>query len=279
MTYYELKKYISIELSKANITDNDEEPIDLIEYVTNLKKEDIILKYMDDVPFEIMEKVKKILAERIKGKPLSYINNRAYFYGREFYVNDSVLIPRLDTEVLCEKASMYINENSYVCDLCTGSGCIGITLSLEKNSKVDLIDISNDALDVAKVNIDKYKLGNKVCTFKYDILDNEILKIDKKYDLIVSNPPYIRTDVIQELSSEVKCEPYIALDGGCDGLVFYRRLLEICPKLLKDGGHILFEIGYDQGTDIKKLAYEFGYDCVIYKDYSKNDRVCEVIMK
>ncbi len=211
--------------------------------------------------------------KRISGVPVQYILNEAWFYGRSFYVDENVLIPRFDTEVLVEKTLKYIrrhpSEKPSVLDLCTGSGCIIITLCKEAEINAFASDISEGALEVAKKNAERHDAD---CRFiKSDLFEN----ISWKFDLIVSNPPYIRTGVIDTLDKEVKDqEPLLALDGGADGLDFYRRIISGSACCLKEGGYLCLEIGYDQKEAVTGLLKEGGFsDLEIIRDLNGLDRV------
>ncbi len=213
-----------------------------------------------------MEQNNKILscAKRVaNGEPLQYVFEKAYFYGREFYVNDEVLIPRQDTEVLVEKALDYVKEDSKVLDICTGSGCIGITIALEKNINVTLSDVSKGALNVAKGNA--HTLGAKV-----DIVESDMFKsINGIYDVILANPPYISEHDMEKLPADVKKEPRLALYGGKDGLDYYRIIAATAP--LSENGVLVMEIGDEESDDIKEIFT--GFEIEVIKDYNDKDRV------
>ena len=201
------------------------------------------------------------------GEPLQYIVGDVDFYGNIIKVDKRVLIPRFETEGLCELAKNYLKDNMDCIDLGTGSGCIAITLKkMNKNISMDAIDISSDALDLAKENA---KLNEvEINFYKNDMLNN----IDKKYDLIISNPPYIRYD--EEIMDIVKNnEPNIALYADNEGLYFYEEILKKAKYNLKDKYIILFEMGYDQGDKIKSIAHKY-LDCnvTIKKDLQGFDR-------
>ena len=142
----------------------------------------------------------------------------------------------------------------------------------------DMVDISEGACEVSRENARRLGLSERANILRQDVFSPDFLSGGEKYDIIISNPPYIRTEVIKGLSAEVKSEPHIALDGGDDGLVFYRRLLDVCPKALADGGAIIFEIGYDQAADVTAEAEKHGLSGEVFRDYGKNDR-CIVIKK
>lgn len=226
---------------------------------------------------EYMEKV-MWRSQRI---PLQHITGTQEFMGMEFIVNEHVLIPRQDTELLVEKAIIAANELKQhegnankkikILDMCTGSGCIAISLAkLCENVQVTAVDISDNALMVARENANKHELTDKITFVQSDLFEN----INDKYDLIVSNPPYIPTKVIRELEEEVKThEPMIALDGNEDGLDFYNKITAQAMDYLEDCSFIIYEIGYDQGEEVSSMLRNI-YPCVkVYKDLAGNDRV------
>lgn len=202
--------------------------------------------------------------------PVQQLTHQAFFMGYEFYVNENVLIPRQDTETLVEEALKVVKPGMKVLDLCTGSGCIIVSI-VHNVPEVEgtATDISKQALLVAKENA---KLNQVSVTFeRSDLFDN----VTGTYDVIVSNPPYIRTGEVVKLMPEVQeFEPMEALDGKEDGLYFYRKIIKECKTYLKPGGHILFEIGYDQGEAVSGLLKEAGFKNVtVIKDLAHNDRV------
>ena len=192
--------------------------------------------------------------------------------GLDFYVDSNVLIPQPDTEILVEEVIKLCNENAEVLDLCTGSGAIGVSIAKNiKNAKVTMSDISEKALEIARKNVNNNECGDN-CKF---VLSNMFEKIEERYDVIVSNPPYIKTEVIKILDKEVQNEPNIALDGGEDGLYFYRIIAENAYNYLNKGGILALEIGYDQKDEvINLLKLEDNYtDIYCKKDLSGNDRI------
>lgn len=218
-----------------------------------------------------------MISERTKRIPLQHILGYTDFMGMRFLVNSDVLIPRQDTEILVEEALRTIHDGMNILDLCTGSGCILISLLKYTNDCKGLgADISTKALEVAKKNRDAL-LDNKeniTCEFVESDMFSAI-PIDRKFDIIVSNPPYICTKVIDSLEPEVKDhDPMIALDGGTDGLDFYRIIVDEAFARLIPGGKIFLEIGYDQGKEVSKLLKDKGYtDIKVIKDYAGLDRV------
>lgn len=217
------------------------------------------------------------------GEPLAYIIGEWYFWRQTYRVSPNVLIPRSDTELLVEKLTCILPENGRFLDLCTGSGCIAISSLCERpDVSADAVELYGGAADVARCNAEDNGVSNRLCIFCADAMSPGCIEqlrsanglSDKIYDVIVSNPPYIRTDVIDTLSEQVKREPRAALDGGKTGMDFYDIFLSVYPPLLKDGGAFLFEIGYDQADCIRAVASARGAKtCDIYKDYGGNDRV------
>jgi protein-(glutamine-N5) methyltransferase, release factor-specific len=218
--------------------------------------------------YEFISRIEK----RKKHIPLQYIINKQNFYGLDLYVNESVLIPRYDTEniVDCIVKDFEGRKDISVLDLCTGSGCIAISLKKHGFEKVFALDISDKALEVAKHNA---YIHNADITFIKSDLYKE-LPNDIRFDLIVSNPPYIRTGEIEKLDDEVKdFEPKLALDGGKDGLDFYKKILNLSKDFINKNGSLYFEIGYDQAKDVVDLAKKEGYyNIKIIKDLSGKDR-------
>ena len=245
-----------------------------------INRTQLVLDSRRDVTEEQRERVSEMVKRRQSGEPLQYILGECEFMSLDFYVESGVLIPRSDTETLVEAVIEKTDENKNmkILDICTGSGCIGIsTAHFRSSAYVDLIDISDKAIEIAKKNIVRNNVQSRVKVQKMDIL-NEYPS--EKYDIVVSNPPYIETKVIDTLQTEVKNhEPRLALDGGEDGLIFYRRITEIAPEILKKGGMLAFEIGYNQGKAVSALMGKNFCDVRIIQDFSKNDRVVTGILK
>lgn len=221
---------------------------------------------------------KDVISKLKEGKPIQYIIGNVDFYGNYIKVNENVLIPRFETELLVEKAVKYIrnkfSSKIKILDIGTGSGCIAISLSKLVNADITATDISSAALDVA---IENNNINNTTVKFiESDIFSN----ISDRYDVIISNPPYIAYD--EEIMDIVKNnEPHIALYANNDGLYFYDKILKDCKKYLNDNFIIAFEIGYMQGKSIEKMAYNYlGNICVnIEKDYSGKDRFVFIMNK
>lgn len=216
------------------------------------------------------KKIQKIVEERASGKPITKILGHTNFYGLEFIVTKDVLSPRMDTERLVETVLNDIKPKQTVIDIGTGSGAIAITIAKNSQAKVTAVDISEDALKVAKENA---KNNNVQVKFVESNLFDAFRRFTK-FDVIVSNPPYIPSKVIDNLEDEVKkFDPIIALDGGADGLDFYKKIIDEAPKRLTRNGKIYFEVGINQALDVKKLLQKNFKDIRIVKDYNKIDRV------
>ena len=233
-------------------------------------KEETVSKEQYNKFFDMIEK-------RRKKMPVKYILGKCEFMGIDLHVEEGVLIPRDDTELLVEEVLKNIGENEekYVCDLCCGSGAIGISLAhLRKNIKVDVLDYYPIPEKVTLINIEKHNLQNRVSFIKSDLLDVSIKNL-KKYDIIVSNPPYIEEEEIEKLMDDVqKYEPHTALSGGTDGLDFYRKIVSQSIEVLKENGILAFEIGYNQGEAVKSLMEEADFKEVrVIKDFASLDRI------
>ena len=214
------------------------------------------------------DKADEILEKRLTGMPLWKVIGNADFYGYEIDINEDVLCPRPETENLVEKALTYIKTDMRVLDLCTGSGCIAIAVAKKSGAKVVASDISPKALDVAKKNIEKYGLTGNVELVESDLFE----KIDGKFDVVISNPPYIPTKEIETLDKEVKdFDPTIALDGGEDGLDVYRKIAKDIDAHLNDKGVVLMECGENQAKAICELFNS--YKTEIVKDLEGVDRI------
>lgn len=238
-----------------------------------LAKDNVYIRvhYLDNVDERSVERFKNNIQNFLEGIPIQYINNKAYFMGLEFYVDENVLIPRCDTEILVEEIIKIIKKDSLlkILDLCTGSGAIAISLKKYLNNiEIMASDISDKALMVAKKNASK--IGVDVKFIESDLFNN----INGKFDLIVSNPPYIKKSVIPSLDKQVRNEPILALDGGKDGLDFYRKISYEAKKFLNNNGYLCFEIGYDQRKDVEDILLQNGYiNIYSKKDYGGNDRI------
>ena len=277
MTYQELLKNCTEELQAVGVPDPESDARLLLEESAGKDYSHLLIDMREQVPEIVLEKLSGFIAMRKKRIPLQQIIGYTEFMGLKFYVNSDVLCPRQDTEVLVEQVLKRITEGAKILDLCTGSGCIAISIAKLAGASVTATDISEKALAVAERNARE----NGVCVHFYKGDLYQALPSDEKYDIIVSNPPYIRTDVIETLETEVKdFEPRIALDGTADGLAFYRRIIAGADEYLKPGGLIFFEIGYDQGAEVSALLLDNGFSAIsVIKDYGGNDRVVTATLK
>lgn len=275
LTYRQMCHNGAAILADAGITDAEYDSFALLEYITGMDRTAYILNGSKSVPEDIAERYDAVIDRRSSHIPLQHITGQAWFYGRSFNVNSDVLVPRQDTEVLVSEALKVINAKDSVLDMCTGSGCIIITLALEKKLGRALgADISEAALKVASGN--REKLGADDVTFvKSNIFSDINVNDDELFDVIVSNPPYIATGEIETLTEEVRIhEPYIALDGLEDGLHFYREITHQSLNYIKSGGWLLYEIGCTQAHDVSDIMSEYGYSNIkVIKDLAGLDRV------
>lgn len=248
----------------------------LAEFVLNMDKTQLIINEEKQIDEEEKTRYYLALIEIIQGMPIQYITNNQEFMKLNFYVDKNVLIPQPDTEILVEEVIEIINSKNKslkVLDICTGSGCIGTSIAkYTKNTNITMSDISSKALNIAKNNYTK----NIEDTSKVEFIQSDMFEeIKAKYDIIVSNPPYIESKEISKLDKQVQNEPHLALDGGEDGLEFYRKLTGEAHKFLNKNGYLCMEIGYNQKEPIIQLLKENKNYKEIYskKDLSQNDRI------
>lgn len=234
--------------------------------VLNCSPAELLLK--NEISNRDYKNILKAVKKRINGVPIQKIFGREYFYGLNFKVNKNVLCPRPETELLVEEALKFITDGSCVLDLCTGSGAIAVSIAKYSKAKVFASDISIKALKVAKYNT---KNNNVNINFTKS---NLFKKINNKFDVIVSNPPYIKTEDIKNLDAEVKnYDPVISLDGGVDGLYFYKQIALTCKNYLTNKGVVLLEVGFDQAKTVKNIFEQIGFTCYIKKDYNNIERI------
>ena len=291
MTYRECYAYGMNALTEAGIADARMDARLLLEFVCHTTQHDLLLHGDRQVAGEKEAAYKACIAKRSERIPLQHITGEQAFMGFEFKVNEHVLIPRQDTEVLVEEALRMIKPGMQVLDMCTGSGCILLSLlALSEGCSGVGADISEEALKVAACNKAKmekqcgkelhaeFVQSDLFAVFEHE--DGSYLagfgeKTSQRFGMIVSNPPYIASAVIDTLEPEVRLyEPIGALDGTTDGLYFYRKIVTECRAFLKQGGVLLFEIGHDQGEAVALLMTEAGFAGVtVRKDYAGRDRV------
>ena len=270
---------IDVKIAKQNCED-------ILMHITHFSNADLITKInQENQEAKQTEEIvfNKAISDRCKKKPIQYITNNAVFFGYNFFVNESCLIPRVDSEVLVERAVEFVENNRdkfyslNILDACCGSGCLGLsfvkTIKAKYNDKIKtdltLLDKSQQAIQIAKIN--SQKLDVKAKFIVSDVLTNGFGF--EKYDIIFCNPPYIETKTIEKLDDEVKkYEPKMALDGGEDGLFFYKTISKKLKNNLTKNGSAFFEIGYNQGNITQEIFKNNGFNVEIVKDYGKQDR-------
>lgn len=218
-----------------------------------------------------VSRLRLAVEKMVRGMPMAYVLKQAYFYGEAFYVDERVLIPRYDTERSVESILRLAPRAMRILEIGTGSGCVAITLGrLYPEAIIQAADISQDALDVAEINRKKHGASNV-----YLIQSDLFSSVEGTYDVIYSNPPYITADEMRELDKSVALyEPHLALEGGEDGLDFYRKIVEDAPRFLNPGGYLVFEIGAKQRKDIEKLLKDHDFSAIGSEiDFSGLDRV------
>ena len=270
MTYREAVAHGEKVLELSHIADAKTDAWLLLEMGCKIDRKFYYMHMEDDLPDDLLKEYELAIKKRAEHIPLQYIVGETEFMGLKFKVNSNVLIPRQDTEILVEEAMRYLSDGMRILDICTGSGCILLSLLKYSNECEGMgVDISEDALAVAGENAGR--LGIQADFRQSDLLE----KVEGRFDMIVSNPPYIETAVIETLMPEVReHEPMIALDGKADGLYFYRKIIEQCPAYMTRGARLFFEIGYDQGEAVKELMIQRGFTEVeVIQDYAKLNRV------
>ena len=276
MTPRELLKLLSAEMAAAGVPDADVDAQLLLSHVTGQNPLNLRLDSWSQVSLADEEQFRALCEKRKTRTPLQYLTGVQSFLGRDFRVDERVLIPRPETELLAERAIALLREEKYpptALDLCCGSGCLAVSMALgDPRADVHAADLSEGALAVTKMNAER--LHAKVTLHQGDLFD--ALSIHQLYQVIVSNPPYIPAADCLELQEEVLWEPMMALDGGTDGYDFYRRIAENAPRFLHAGGTLLMEVGFDQAERVMALCQEAGLTPVaIHEDYQHIARMVE----
>mgnify|MGYP004562993925 FL=1 len=275
MTISDAIKKGMIELKNDNIEEPKLKSRLLMQYVLNETRQYVIVNDMENLEKNKEKQYFEGIKILKKGIPIEHITHQKEFMKLNFFVDKNVLIPRQDTEILVEEVIKIAKRISAkkILDLCTGSGAIAVSLAKYlPQTEITAIDISNDALKIAKKNAVSNNVENQITFISSDMFTN---LNEEKFDIIVSNPPYIKTNVIKELDIQVKNEPYIALDGGEDGLDFYKKIINESYQYLKCNGYLCLEIGFDQKFDVIELIenaekFEGTYS---KKDLFDNDRI------
>lgn len=272
MKQYELINYGRSRLSDSGVPDSDIDADILWQYASGMNRTQMLLSRNEEVTDRKAACYTELIDRRCSREPLQYITGTQEFMGYEFDTAVGVLIPRQDTETLVDTA-LKLYRGCRVLDMCCGTGCIGISYGLLcGNCDVTLADISDSAVELTKRNVAKLcGDSRRFEVIKTNMFDN----IHGEYDIILSNPPYIRSDVIDTLMPEVRdYEPRLALDGYSDGLYFYRIIIDKAREHIKDEGYVIFEIGNDQAEDVQLLFVDSGYDDIhVVKDLRRMDRV------
>lgn len=275
MTIKETLRKGMIQLKTGNVTEPNLKARLIMQYILNKPRQYLII--YDDQVLTLRQEVDyfKAIKRLINGEPIQHITHQQEFMKLSFFVNEDVLIPRPDTEILVEeviKIAKKIKAKN-ILDMCTGSGAIAVSLAKYlDNVEITAVDISTKTLNVAKTNAKNNEVEDKITFIESNLFENIV---NEKYDIIVSNPPYIKKDVIKTLNKEVQKEPKIALDGGYDGLDFYRKITHQSEEYLKFNGYLCFEIGYDQKKDVIKIINDERKFTGTYskKDLCDNDRI------
>ena len=280
MIYREVYQEGSGRLEQAGIEEAVLDARLLLEYVCETDRNTLLAHGDREVTQEEYKRYQELLEKRAAHVPLQHLTGHQDFMGLDFLVNDQVLIPRQDTEILVEEVLRDLHDGMRILDMCTGSGCILLSLLQYSNDCEGVgVDLSEGALQVAEANYDRLKREKPEmkATFLKSDLFREAAEFsgEDKFDLIVSNPPYIRTDVVEGLMPEVRDhEPRMALDGLEDGLHFYREITREATKYLVNGGSLYYEIGYDQSEAVRDIMEQEGFaEIQVVQDYAGLDRV------
>lgn len=272
MTYQELSEWGRRKLEQVGVPDSTLDTRLLLEATCKVSRNDLLIHGDREPSKEQEELFRELLLKRSERIPLQHLTGEQDFMGMTFKVNEKVLIPRQDTEILVEEVLRDMHGGVNILDLCTGSGCILISLLRYSNECHGVgVDLSGAALQIARENA-SHLIPEADCTF----LEGDLFApVTEKFDILVSNPPYIGSKTIKELMPEVRDhEPRMALDGGEDGLDFYERILRECPSYLNGGAKVFFEIGFDQGPAVKQMMESSGFlEVSVVKDYAGLDRV------
>lgn len=273
----------SLMLEKAGIGEARLDAWLLLEYVTGRNRAWYFAHSSEQAEEEQEKRYQELYRKRAGHIPLQHLTKNACFMGYDFYVDENVLVPRQDTEILVEQALLLLKEQKspYILDMCTGSGCILLSILKEIPEAAGVgADLSEPALKVAQRNADSLQVKERAHFVQSDLFSGEYFaqngsKKRTEYDMLISNPPYIATKEIQKLMDEVRLhDPYMALDGKEDGLYFYRMITAQCGRYLKIGGWLLYEIGYDQGGAVAEIMEKAGFDHIeVKKDLAGLDRV------
>lgn len=267
-----LRRIVADRLLSGGVEDAAFDSDNLVAFALKMTKTEMLINFDREVDSESEDRIFSLADRRISGEPLQYIIGEWEFYGLPFYVGDGVLIPRADTEILVDNAIEFLKTrtNARVIDLCSGSGCIAISVKSHlPDLSVLAVELHEKAMGYLNRNVERN--GVEIDVIKADVLAEP--NGFEKFDAILTNPPYIETKTVETLSREVKKEPITALDGGEDGLVFYRAIAKNWLPLLKNDGRIFAEIGEDQAAAVTEIFENHGFECKTVKDLNGHDRV------
>lgn len=275
MTYRQLYDYGVTQLTDACIEEAALDARILLEYICHTDRNALLVYGNTERSIEEEDAYKKVISKRSERIPLQHITGEQAFMGLRFQVNEHTLIPRQDTEILVEQAGKHLKSDMRILDMCTGSGCILLSLLKYYHGCTGVgVDLSEKALEIAKTNAQSLEINA-------DFVQSDLFaNVEGKFDMIVSNPPYIKTAVIETLMPEVReHEPMQALDGFEDGLYFYKKIVEAAKDFLYNGSWLLFEIGYDQAQEVSELMEKAGFQQIeVIKDYAGLNRVVKGLL-
>ena len=275
MTPRELIRQMAAELAYAGVPDSEVDASLLLSHITGQNPMNLRLDSWSQVSLDVEETLRALFENRKTRTPLQYLTGVQSFLGRDFHVDERVLIPRPETELLAERAiaALRMRPAPIALDMCCGSGCLAISMALgDPRAQVHAADLSEGALAVTALNAER--LYAKVILHQGDLFGS--IPDGLRFDVIVSNPPYIPAADCLELQKEVRREPMMALDGGADGYDFYRRIAEDAPRFLNEGGVLLMEVGFDQAQGVIALCREAGFtSAVAHEDYQHIERMVE----
>lgn len=275
LTYNGVYKEGAARLGEAGIEEAELDARLLLEFVCGTDRNTLLAHGEREISTEEYGRYRELVGERAAHVPLQHLTGEQDFMGLTFQVNEDVLVPRQDTEVLVEEVMRHLHDGMRILDLCTGSGCILLSLLHYSNDCEGVgVDLSERALAVARDNQERLRVERP--EMKARFLEGDLFAgLEERFDIIVSNPPYIKTDVIDTLMPEVReHEPVMALDGGADGLAFYRRIAGDAGAYLDGGGMLFFEIGCEQAEDVRSIMEAAGFrEVEVVKDFAGLDRV------
>lgn len=256
-------------LCEAGIENAETDAAILFEHFANVARHTLPFRRNEEIESEALDIA---LGRRLEREPIQYIIGEWEFFGLCFTLNSDCLCPRPDTELIVELALKNLPRNAHFCDIGTGSGAIAVsTVNYRKDTTAEAFDINENVLSAASHNADINGVADRIKFTQADALAEDFL-IGKCFDAIISNPPYIPADVIPTLAPEVLLEPHRALDGGDDGLVFYRAITKAAKNVLQSGGFVLYEVGISQAQDVAAIGEMLGFKAEIYPDLSGIDR-------